>query len=57
MNCIEVSTGRCVWFTDTLEVPTAVRCDNTDRVYVAVGRCSDTIQIAVLDGDTGEDSF
>ena len=52
--CIDMSTGDCVWSTDSMEEPTAVCCDNADRVYVAVGGYSDTIQITVLDGDTGK---
>ena len=54
VSWIDLSTGLCVWSTDTLDYPTAVACHDTDRVYVAVAGDSDTIQIAVLDGDTGK---
>ena len=53
VSCIDVSTGDCVWSNDSLEKPTAVCCDDADRVYVAVGGKCATIHIAVLDGDTG----
>ena len=54
VSCIDLSTGRCVWSTDTLDYPTAVACHDADRVYVAVGGLSENTQIAVLDGDTGK---
>ena len=57
VSCIDLSTGDCVWSTVNLEKPRAVCCDDADRVYVAVCRESDTIEIAVLDGDTGKDVF
>ena len=57
VSCIDLSTGDCVWSTASLEKTTAVCCDDADRVYVAVGGSSDTIQIAVLDGDTGKTAF
>ena len=55
--CIDVSTGHCLWSTSSLEKPTAVCCDDADRVYVAVCGEADTIQIAILDGDTGKSVF
>ena len=53
VSSIDVGTGQCVWSTGSLERPTAVCCDDADRVYVAVGGKSNTINIAVLDGRTG----
>ena len=52
--CMDMSTGRFLWSNGSLEEPRAVCCDNADRVYVAIGEVSNTIQIAVLDGDTGK---
>ena len=54
VSCVDVSTRSCVWATGSLEKPTAVCCDDDDRVYVAVGGYSDTLQIAVLNCKTGE---
>ena len=51
---IEVSTGHCVWSTDSLERPTAVCCDGDDRGYVSVGGYINALQIAVLRFKTGE---
>ena len=57
VSCIDVSTGNCVWSTDSLEEPTAACCDNADRVFVDVGGRSDRMKIAILDGDTGKSVF
>ena len=54
VSCIDLSTGDCVWSTDSLERPIAVCCGDADRVYVAVGGKCATIHITLLDGDTGE---
>ena len=53
VSCIDVSTGTSLWSTSKLEKPTAVCCDDDNRVYVAVGGHSDRVKIAVLDGDKG----
>ena len=57
VSCVHMSTGHCVWSTVSLDKPTAVCCDDADRVYVGVGLESDTIQISVLDGVTGKAVF
>ena len=54
VSCIDVSTGHCVWSTDSLEKPSAVCSDDADRVYAAFGGWSGTTQISVLDRDTGK---
>ena len=51
--CIDMSTGHCVWSTNSLVKPGAVCCDNAGRVYVAVRGQADAMRISVLDGDTG----
>ena len=51
--CIDVSTGRCVWSTNSLVKPGAVCCDDAGRVYVAVRGQADAMWISVLNGDTG----
>ena len=54
VSCIDVSTGHCVWSTDSLEKPSAVCSDDADRVYAAFGGWSGTTPISVLDRDTGK---
>ena len=53
VSAIDLRTGQFVWSTGSLERPTAVCCDDADRVYVAVGGKSNAIHIAVRDGRTG----
>ena len=54
VSCIDAGTGLYLWSTANLEKPTAVCCDDDDRVWVAVAGYSDTLQIAVLNCKTGE---
>ena len=51
---LSITTRRCVWTNDSLPKPSAVCCDETDRVFIAVRGEYNGVNVAVLDSERGK---